>query len=51
MGRPMATTEPKASSMMTMAALIPIPSLEPGDGETTALIGGPPRATCRPGSA
>jgi hypothetical protein len=37
--------------MMTMAALIPIPSLGPGDGEATALIGAPPRATCRPGPA
>ena len=31
MGRPMATTDPKASSMMMMAARMPIPS-EPGSG-------------------
>jgi len=37
--------------MMTTAAPIPIPSLGPGDGETTALTGAPPRATCRPGAA
>jgi hypothetical protein len=27
----MATTDPKAASMMTIAAPIPMPSLEPGD--------------------
>ena len=32
MGRPMATTEPKASSMMMMAARMPMPSLGPGLG-------------------
>ena len=29
-GRPMATTDPKASSMMRMAAVMPMPSLGPG---------------------
>ena len=29
-GRPMATTDPKASSMMMMAAVMPMPSLGPG---------------------
>ena len=34
-----------------MAAVIPNPSLDPGEGDTTALMGGPPSATCRSGCA
>ncbi len=45
MGRPMATTEPKASSMMMMAARMPMPSLEPGLPPATRLMAWPPRAT------
>ncbi|MGD0808724.1 MAG: hypothetical protein ABSA91_03340 [Acidimicrobiales bacterium] len=50
-GSPIATTDPNARSMMMIAAVMPIPSLDPGEGDTTALMGGPPSATCRPGSA
>ncbi len=35
MGRPMATTDPNASSMMTMAARIPMPSAGPGFAPAT----------------
>ena len=38
MGRPMATTEPKASSMMMMAARMPMPSLDPGFPPATRLM-------------
>ena len=51
MGRPMATTDPKASSMITTAATSPILSLDPGAAETTCSTGAPPTATCRPGRA
>ena len=50
-GRPMATTDPKASSMTTTAASSPIISLDPGAAETTCSTGAPPTATCRPGRA
>ena len=50
-GRPMATTDPKASSMTTTAASRPIISLDPGAAETTCSAGAPPTATCRPGRA
>ena len=50
-GRPMATTEPKASSMMMMAAVMPMPSLGPGAAVTAAEIGLPPSATWKPGRA
>ena len=39
MGRPIATTEPKASSMMMMAAVMPMPSLAPGEILATDEIG------------
>ena len=39
MGRPMATTDPKASSMMMMAAVMPMPSLAPGAILATEEIG------------
>ncbi len=45
MGRPMATTDPKASSMMMMAARMPMPSLDPGLAPATRLMACPPRAT------
>ncbi len=45
MGRPMATTEPKASSMMMMAARMPMPSLGPGLAPATRPMASPPRAT------
>ena len=45
MGRPMATTEPKAMSMMIMAARMPAPSLGPGEAVITFPIGPPPTAT------
>ena len=51
MGRPMATTDPKAISMMMMAAMIPMPSLEPGWADTVDEIGSPPSATWYPGWA
>ena len=35
MGRPMATTEPKASSMISIAPRMPAPSLDPGAADTT----------------
>ena len=38
-GRPMATTDPKASSMMMMAAVMPMPSLGPGEILATDEIG------------
>ena len=50
-GRPMATTDPKASSMTTTAATSPIITLDPGAAETTCSTGAPPAATCRPGRA
>ena len=49
MGSPMATTEPKASSMISMAAAMPMPSLGPGAAATTAEIGVPPSWTPKPG--
>ena len=39
MGRPMATTEPNASSMMMMAAVMPMPSLAPGEILATEEMG------------
>ena len=48
MGRPMATTEPKASSMMMMAARMPMPSLGPGLAPATSPMASPPRATWYP---
>ena len=48
-GRPMATTEPKASSMMRMAAVMPMPSLGPGAAVTAEEIGLPPSSTAKPG--
>ena len=50
-GRPMATTEPKASNMMMSAAVMPMPSLGPGAAVTAAEIGLPPSATWKPGRA
>ena len=50
-GRPIATTDPKAISMMMMAARIPIASLEPGEACTASEMGLPPRATANPGWA
>ncbi len=44
MGRPMATTEPNAISMISMAARMPAPSLGPGEAVITFPIGPPPRA-------
>ena len=45
MGSPIATTEPKANSMMMMAARIPMLSLGPGFAPATSPIASPPRAT------
>ena len=45
MGKPIATNDPKAMSMMIMAARMPKPSLEPGDGEITLEMTWPPSAT------
>ena len=50
-GKPIATTEPKASSMMMTAAVMPNPSLEPGAAVTTFSTGDPPTATWSPGRA
>jgi hypothetical protein len=50
-GRPMAITDPKASSMITTAATRPIISADPGAAEMTCSTGAPPTATCRPGRA
>ncbi len=47
-GRPMATTEPKARSMMRMAAVMPMPSLGPGAAVAAAEIGLPPSSTWKP---
>ncbi len=47
-GRPMATTDPKASSMMRIAAVMPMPSLGPGAAVAAALIGAPPSSTWKP---
>ena len=47
----MATTDPKASSMMMIAAVMPMPSLEPGAADTTLSAGAPPTATGKPGRA
>ncbi len=44
-GSPMATTEPKAISMITMAARMPAPSLGPGAAVMTFPMGPPPSAT------
>ncbi len=44
----MATTEPKASSMMMMAAVMPMPSLGPGAAVAAAEIGLPPSSTWKP---
>ena len=50
-GRPIATTEPNANNMMSRAAVMPIPSLDPGAAVTAAEIGLPPSATSKPGRA
>ncbi len=50
-GRPMAMTDPKATSRMMMAAKMPMASLLPGVAKTALLIGGPPRSTSRFGVA
>ena len=50
-GKPIATTEPKASSMIRMAAVIPMPSLAPGAADTAEEIGSPPSSTWNPGWA
>ena len=47
-GSPMATTDPKASSMMRMAAVMPMPSLDPGAAVITEEMGLPPKATSNP---
>jgi hypothetical protein len=47
----MATTEPKASSMMRMAAVMPMPSLGPGAAVTAEEIGLPPSSTAKPARA
>ena len=44
-GRPIATTDPNAMSMINIAARIPMPSLDPGAALTTLPITCPPRAT------
>ncbi len=44
-GNPIAMREPKAISMMMIAAKMPIPSLEPGLAPITWLTAGPPSAT------
>ena len=43
-GRLIATTEPKAMSMMIIAPTIPAPSLGPGAAVITLPMGPPPRA-------
>ncbi len=43
-GSPMATTDPKAISMINMAPRIPAPSLGPGAAVMTLPMGPPPRA-------
>ncbi len=47
-GSPMATTEPKATSMITIAAVTPMPSAGPGAALTTVEIGAPPSSTRKP---
>ena len=51
MGRPMAMTEPKASSRMTIAARMPTPSLAPKANFWILAMGDPPRMTEIPGPA
>jgi len=48
-GRPMAMTEPNATSRMMMAAKMPMASLDPGVANTALLMGWPPNSTSRPG--
>ena len=50
MGSPIATTEPKARSMMMMAAKMPMPSLGPGFAPATSPMACPPTATWNPGA-
>ena len=50
-GRPMATTDPNASSMMRIAAVMPMPSLGPGAAVAAAEIGSPPSSTWKPARA
>ena len=50
-GRPIATTDPKASSMIRMAAVMPMPSLGPGAAVAAALMGVPPSSTRKPSCA
>jgi hypothetical protein len=47
-GRPMATTDPKVSRMMRIAAVMPMPSLGPGAAVITVEMGSPPKATANP---
>ena len=47
----MAMTEPKAISMMMMAARIPTASLAPGLACTALSMGAPPSCTLNPGAA
>ncbi len=51
MGRPMAITEPKASSRMMMAARMPTPSAAPKANFCTLVIGDPPSSIAKPGPA
>ena len=44
------TTEPKARSMMMMAAKMPMPSLGPGFAPATSPMACPPTATWNPGA-
>ncbi len=46
-GRPMAITEPKATSRMMIAAPMPISSLGPSCGWTTLAMGCPPSSICK----
>ena len=48
-GRPMAITDPKAMSRMTIAARTPIVSLEPGLAVSAFVIGCPASSTWKPG--
>ena len=47
MGRPMASTEPKAINKMTTAAMRPMASVLPGGRRVVKVS--PPPSTCRPG--
>ncbi len=51
MGRPMAMTEPNATSRMMMAARMPMASVDPGTAWATLLMASPPSSIWSPSPA